>query len=71
MPPSLDDLVLAVGFDHQQRERNHFERGEDAAERHPGFGCADPVVVMAGADDAAAEQDDELEVQSRAASNAR
>ena len=62
MPPSLNHFVLAVRLHHQQRKRDHLERGEDAAERHPRLRRADPVVVMARADDAAAQQNDELEV---------
>ena len=54
--------MLLDRLDDQQHQRQHLDEREHAAERHPHARAARPVEVMAGAEDAAEEDQDQLEI---------
>ena len=58
----LDQAVMVDRLDDQQHQRQHLDEGEHAAHRHPHAGTARPVEMMAGADHAAQEDQDDLEI---------
>ena len=58
----LDQPVMLDRLDDQQHQRQHLDEGEHGAERHPHARAAGPVEMMAGAEHAAEEDQDQLEI---------
>ena len=58
----LDEAVVIDRLDDQQHQRQHLDEGEHAPHRHPHAGAASPIEMMAGADDPAEEDQDDLEI---------
>ena len=58
----LDQPVMLDRLDDQQHQRQHLDEREHRAERHPQAGLAGPIEMMAGAEHAAEEDQDQLEI---------
>ena len=54
--------MLLDRLDDQEHQRQHLDKREHAAERHPHARAASPIEVVAGAEDAAEEDQDQLEI---------